>query len=58
MSDNAKDKPTTADSAYLEFTAQVARTLFQEWFKCPGAAKLQDGPVTVHWNDPRPDGSH
>lgn len=51
-------KLTTADNAYLAFTADVARTLSREWFKCPGAAELQGGPVAVQWNDSQSTGSH
>lgn len=35
-----------------EFTAQAVRDLTQKWFKCPGADKLPDGPVTIHWDKP------
>lgn len=46
------DESTSGLSAFTAFTAQAIRDLTQNWFKCPGADKLPDGPVTIHWDKP------
>ncbi|MBL1095739.1 hypothetical protein [Streptomyces coffeae] len=43
------NKSTKGLRALSAFTAQAARDLAQDWFKCPGADRLPDGPVTIHW---------
>ncbi|WP_431776602.1 hypothetical protein [Streptomyces cucumeris] len=32
------------------FTTQVVHNLAEDWFKCPGADRLPDTPVTIHWD--------
>lgn len=46
------NKSTRGLRALTEFTAQAVRDLTQDWFKCPGADQLPDGPVTIHWDKP------
>ncbi|MEU8822777.1 hypothetical protein [Streptomyces sp. NPDC048636] len=31
------------------FTAQVIHDLAEDWYRCPGAGRLPDGPVAIHW---------
>ncbi|GAA2372011.1 hypothetical protein GCM10010246_78070 [Streptomyces cuspidosporus] len=46
------NRSTRGLRALTEFTAQAVRDLTQDWFKCPGADQLPDGPVTIHWDKP------
>ncbi|MEU5104563.1 hypothetical protein AB0H07_20070 [Streptomyces sp. NPDC021354] len=46
------DESTSGLSSLAAFTAQAVRDLTQNWFRCPGADKLPDGPVTIHWDKP------
>ncbi|MGY0057972.1 hypothetical protein ACWY4P_15670 [Streptomyces sp. LZ34] len=46
------NKSTRGLRALTEFTAEAVRDLTQDWFKCPGADQLPDGPVTIHWDKP------
>ncbi|WP_432586703.1 hypothetical protein ABVG11_12715 [Streptomyces sp. HD1123-B1] len=43
-------KSTKGLRALSAFAAQAARDIAQDWFKCPGAGRLPDTPVTIHWD--------
>ncbi|MFE6775343.1 hypothetical protein [Streptomyces sp. NPDC057702] len=42
-------EPVEGDDKVAAFTAAVAREITRDWLKCPGADKLPDGPVKIHW---------
>ncbi|WP_432011630.1 hypothetical protein [Streptomyces cucumeris] len=46
----APTKSTKGLRALSAFAAQAARDIAQDWFKCPGADRLPDTPVTIHWD--------
>ncbi|QKV92565.1 hypothetical protein HUT19_13075 [Streptomyces sp. NA02950] len=48
-SSGAPGQSTPGLRALSAFAAQAARDIAQDWFKCPGADRLPDGPVTIHW---------